>query len=392
MDATWFDRYRGWTQGRIAPTDCAPADGARAFLLGEDAPEEAAQVTTGDYTEVRQVVDLTDYDLVGATLRTIGRAASQHAVAPNWARDAAELLAFNFDFGTTSTPNLVAPAGEAAGFALASVGGILYPRETYTGARRRCRAVPTGTAAATHLTGANTPAVGTPGAALPAYTLQWWWAPRLDAIAASSGWDIDVLRLDAVDPADGLRYGLRLEMRGLIGPGAHSWSPYLTHYAGATQAALSLSSLYAATTDPGWQQVTITYDAAVSPAEDRISLYVDAAAAGHPAAAIGASPTYPPAGGAVQYAHRNGWGAWDAVRLLRRALTATEVATTYAAATTFGLSAATQWVQRLLVDGVAYAARPLDAAERRSWTDFVAPVRHLTGLHEVAWRLSLEDA
>jgi hypothetical protein len=384
--ATWFDRNRGKRQGRIQPVDQSPADGDYVFLLGEDAPEEVAQITTGDYTEVRQIVDLSDYDFVNATQKTIGRAVSVYAVAPSWARDAAELFAFDFDTGTIRTLNLI-----AAGFALDSFGDISYPHETYTGARKRCRAVPVNTTVETHLMGVNTPAIATPLAALSAYTLQWWWNPSFDDIVTSWGWDFDVLRLDAVDESDGLRYGLRLEMRGLTGAGAHSWSPYLTHYAGANQQGISLASLYAQDPSPGWQQLTLTYDASVSPATDRLTLYADKVSLGHPGTAMTVSPFTPPEDGAVQYAHKNGWGQWDSVRLLSRAMNASEVETSYDQATTFGLSSATKWIQRIIIDGDIYAERILRNDERRTWTDFMVPARHLLGEHEVAFRLSLED-
>jgi hypothetical protein len=46
----------------------------------------------------------------------------------------------------------------------------------------------------------------------------------------------------------------------------------------------------------------------------------------------------------------------------------------------------------LLIDGVVYATRRVAVAERRRWIDFAAPVRLLTGPHEVAFRLALEAA
>ena len=80
----------------------------------------------------------------------------------------------------------------------------------------------------------------------------------------------------------------------------------------------------------------------------------------------------------------------DALRLLWRVLSEEDVAAERAACVIAPDPVELHWSMSVLIDGVPFARRDLGAGEARSWTDFWAPVRQITGTHRVAFRLSLE--
>jgi hypothetical protein len=196
---TWFDRLRGISQGRSTPENITPVDGNKVFVLGEDEPQEVAVLMDGDYTEVSQVVDLTDYDFVKATMDTVGRACGVSEAVPGWASDSAELFRFNFDIPGSVSRNLIIPAGEVAGFTLDSVGAVSSGKETYSGAQTYCRDIPSGNIAPAHLAGLHSPAVATPLSVLDQYTLQVWVNFFIEEHPESTGVDWVILRFYASD-------------------------------------------------------------------------------------------------------------------------------------------------------------------------------------------------
>ena len=384
----WFDRLRGVSQGRIEPESVVPVDGSRIFMLGEDNPTEEVRLSTGDYTQVRQIVDLTDWDFLNATQDTIGRVTGQGIAAPDWSDEAAELFKFNFNQGLPSSENLVIPTGFPAGFTFDSVGPITYPPEVYSGADSLCRGIPAGTVVPCHLAGVHTPPVDTPLLNLDTYTLQMWVNFDFDSMPDSWGWDFTLL--DFWGSSGPNSYGIALQILGVPGLGAHSWYPFLTHH-NAGSSGVSMDLLYNPGTNQGWQMFTFTYDSSEPPLS-RVWMYLDTAPLGNPSFSMGTIPAIPPAGvSTLQYAGQNGWGQYDSCRLLNRVLSPAEVVTSYAETTIPGPPVDTEWVQQILINQVVYAERIIQETERRRWIDFIAPVRRLDGQHEVAFRMQLRE-
>jgi hypothetical protein len=221
---------------------------------------------------------------------------------------------------------------------------------------------------------------------LSAYTIQMWVRLDLDAIATSWGWNIPLVNY--VD-ATGVSDGVRLDMEGLTGAGAHGWYPYVTHYnAGSSDGTAFLD--WIPTTSPGWMQITAVFNWAASPSSNRVRIYVNGALASLSVGIPSLQPRTPPSTGYLEIFGGNAWGAVDAVRMLDRALSGFEISASYSQAQTPGVPQTAQWVMEIRVDEMVYARRVVMPDERRRWTDFSAPVRRLTGPHQVAFRLTLE--
>jgi hypothetical protein len=355
-------------------------------VLGEESPEEMTTLMAEDYTEISQIVDLTNWDFVLATMDTIGRETGEAVAPPAWAPDPDELFRFSFDVPGVVTPNLIVPPGEVNGFSLESEGPVSYPQEGYSGASSFCRGIPLGTVVPCHLRGVHSPPVALPLSVLPAYTLQMWVNLDVDAYPESSG--IDFLNTLAFLSTDGLHYyGILFSVYGTWGPGAHQWYPYLTHFDGLSSSGAGMDLLMTWDTNQGWQMLSLTYDSAL-PVMDRVKLYLNDTLLGSPGFGISVSPAIPEAN-ADTLRYGEPWGQYDACRLLGRALSDVEVAESYVQATTPGVPVGTKWVQRILIDDEVYAERTIMTGEERRWWDFVAPVRRLDGTHKVAFRLML---
>ena len=386
---TWFDRYRGISQGRIVPASLTPPHGERIFVLGEDSPTENARLTTGDFTEIRQVVDLTDWDMVLATMETIGRITGSAQSPPAWTNESAELFKFYFDYPNTTSFNSVIPLGESAGFTFDSVGPIVYPTESYSGGNTHCREIPAGNTVPCHLEGVHTPPVATPLTPLPQYTLQFWMNLDVDSLPSSWGVDFNLISFYSIVGPN--RHGILLSFYGLSGPGAHLWYPYLTHFYNASYSGVGFDVLYDIETNQGWELITITYDETEAPL-NRVSMFLDDTYLGHPNFSMNMTPGIPASGySGLQYGDQYCWGQLDACRLLNRVMSPSEVAAAYAELTTPRPLVNTKWAQQILIDGEVYANRILQVDEARRWTDFKAPVRRLSGLHEVTFRFAFRE-
>lgn len=387
---TWFDRLRGMSQGRVSPV-LTPPHGSNVFVLGEEQPIETTRLMPGDHTTVAQVIDLTDWDFVKATMDTIGRASGSASTPPGWSDDANELFKFNFDVPVLSSQNLVIPAGFLNGFSFDSIGNITYPQETYSGADTYCRCIQAYTVIPTHLFGVHTPpVVKTPLASIPAYTVQMWVNFDVDSHPASSGVDFELLDFYGEDGAN--KYGLRISMVGLMGGGSHQWYPRIDHYTGVTTSGVNLNSCYTIDENQGWQMLTFCYDSSAAP-NDRIRMYRNSTNLGTAGSAITVIPSIPPEGSTLlQYGDMNCWGQLDSCRLLDRVLTSPQVSTSYTETITSGVTINTNWVQQILIDSKVYASRVIQVGEERRWTDFIAPVRRLVGHHTVEFRMELQEA
>ena len=69
MELDAFTSRLGLGQGRIRSAELLPDSGEYAFVLGEDETGRLFELATGDHAEVVQDTDLTDVDLVRASLR-----------------------------------------------------------------------------------------------------------------------------------------------------------------------------------------------------------------------------------------------------------------------------------------------------------------------------------
>jgi hypothetical protein len=69
MELDAFTSRLGLGQGRIQPRNASVPSGDHVFVLGEDEPGRFFEIEPGDHAEVTQETDLTDVDLVRASLR-----------------------------------------------------------------------------------------------------------------------------------------------------------------------------------------------------------------------------------------------------------------------------------------------------------------------------------
>ncbi len=383
MGATWFDRLRGESQGRIVPTGRPAAHGDRAFVLGADAAViEPALVGVGDWTEVRQVVDLTEYDLLTATLDTIGRVLNPWIDRSVWRTGAEDELArWALDQAPEAVLNLVDGGPPLVG--VLAAGDLELGSEAYSPDAALCRVIPSGSMGG-QLVGYNTPQIIS--GELLAYTLQAWIDFNTAAHAGSTG--IDATVFDIL-PLAGATGGLRVRLVGVAGPGAHEWLVELRHKNGTTtQTATFPAPVIDA--PPGWGMLSIRYDSKLAAALQADVCWNDATIA--PAGGALVSPSPPTLGQPVRYGSKNLVGSLSAVRLVGRRLDDSELAASWAECTSASAAVPLAWRMQILIDGVVFAERVIPEDEQRRWTDWAIPVRRYTGTHDVAFRLALGPA
>lgn len=377
MKATWFDEERGARSGRVERAG-AP-EGARVFVLGAADPPRVSIVGPDDFTEVRQIVDLTGYDLVGATMDTIGRALLPIQPPSGWPLDDGALLRWNLDNPLGPVPSVVPDR-----FPLLPEGDILPDTETYSPEQSYCRRIPVGSAAA-RLAGVMSalPSLAT----MDRWTLQWW-QDWVGWPTVPTSWGVDLPVFSALSAL----HGLRVRWRGLAGPGAHRW--YLMAATRDGSGGMSDTAFVNYLLDPplGWTQFTVVYDR-FAPFPLGFRLYADAVLVDTGFAGPAAPLAMPPAGTAVEYGGPQLQSRFDQIRLLPDiALSDADVADSFAQCTTLPPPIALAWRMELLIDGERFAAREIPPAEQRRWADFLAPCRQLVGPHEVAFRLTLARA
>jgi len=383
---TWFDRLRGAGQGRSIPKSFTAPDGSHVFVLGADgALEEAvlsggdpATLTPGDHSEITQVIDLSDWDLVAATMDTVGVAMGQAQPAPGFPDDYDPLWHFNYDIGLPTARNLV-----AGGFDLVDQGDIEIANESYSPLLTRCRQVPIGSLSA-QLLGANTPQ-WFPGGSLDNYTFQMWF--DFDAVAHPTSWGVSP---DLFRCVDGVPNGFSAQLGGAVGPGAHQWNVSVTHYYTGNTGSV-FSAFTWDTPNPGWKLITVTWDRFAA-LWDRLLCYID----GNPTpllpfSPVSNSPVAAAPGTPITAGDRELWGRFDEMRMLDVTLTPSEVVASYLACTSMPTPIDYEWLMQIIINAEVYAERVIVPGERRRWTDFKAPVRHLTGPCEVSFRLTLQE-
>jgi len=370
---TWFDRLRAEGQGRTKPQNFVAPNGEHVFVLGVDGNIEKAILQSGDCTEIRQIVDLTDWDLVAATMDTIGVLMSQAQPQPGFS-DLDPLWWFDYNIGE---PDGRAANRVAGAFSLEGRGNIEIGQETHSPALTYCRDIPVdGTA---YLEGVNTPQWMVPST-LDAYTFQIW--IDFNAVAHLSSAGINPVIFDCID---GALNGFRFFLRGAIG---HRWSPAVCH-AAAGIVGKAFPGYVIDSPNPGWTLISLVWDISLPPA-DRLLLYIDDNPVSYlPSSVMGTSPIAPAPGTPVIVGDPLLWGSLDEMRMLPMALSQSQIADSYWETTEWPAPVDFRWLMQILINDEVYAERTIMPQERRRWTDFKAPVRHLNGACEVCFRLKL---
>ncbi len=364
--ATEFDGLRGFTSGRL-PVASAP-DGERAFVLGSQGGATKHWVSDGDYTDVRQTANLDDIDLVGATFDMAGAVVEQAVVPPGLEADEHTLLFFPMDEDTADAGNAVKD-----GFRLVGRGDIAVGVETYSGVGKLCKMIPQDTTDG-RLVGTNTPR-SFPGS-LPQYDIDFWLKFEVGG-RDSPGISPAIFACDT--PGVG---GLRLYLDGLSGPpGTRSWSFAMDHRNGAT-VETSVLSAHAITADTGWVCYKLTFTAT------DLHLYANGVQVA--SGTISTEPAQPEDGETVYVADPQLWGEIDQLRM-RSNFSGSTPAEDYAAQVGGNRIHNFRWRMSIRVDDVEIVSRVIDPTEQLRLTDFRAPVGRYTGIHDVAFRLALEE-
>lgn len=376
--ATWFDRDRGIRSGRIQPQVVTPADGDNVFVLGAEGLVELIDASHGDYARVSQVVDLTDYDLLTANMQTIGTIMGQYVRLASFQPE--DNLVFWFDFNVGSDPSKNLRTGPGLGaFAMNMVGDIAPGVEPYSPNGTFCRNIPQGAGVA-HMLGDNLPQAF-PGT-MNEWALQWWMNFDTSVYPASTG--ISPVIFKALDSSGGLQVDL-------VGAAAlHEWNFAITHGNGGTNQTIPILD-YDMDAPEGWKMFTLRYEQALSP-PNQCELFINDTRVGGCATAFTTTPVIaaPSSPTDVTYGHAELVGGIDDIRLLHRTLSDLEIANNYESCTENGTPMDFAWLMQIEINDRVYATRTIRPDERRTWADFIAPVRLLSGEHDVAFVLKLE--
>jgi hypothetical protein len=372
--ATWFDRDRGVRSGRIIPSVVTPPDGDHVFVLGAEALSELAEVSGGDFTEVRQTVDLTGYDMLKATMDTIGTPMGQYQPKAGFDIDPDMLFGFDFNVGSGPSKNLV-----DGGFPMGMNGSIAVGKETYSPNGTYCRVIPVGAGAA-NMSGTNSPQAFP--ATLPEWTFQWWMNFDSSAYPVSTG--VNPVVLDMSPSGTG---GISVVLAGVVG--LHKWEVLVKQYSGIVETATIGG--FEIDSPQGWNLYTLRYKHSNSP-PTQLELFVETLLAGQATTPFTVPPGQPLITQDVVYGNHELVGGLDDMRLISSRLSDLEVGLSWSGCVYNPAPIDHKWVMQISIDGRVYAERDIAAEERRRWTDFYAPVRLLTGPHDVAFRLKLETA
>jgi len=375
---TWFDSFRGESQGRIAPRIITPTEGTKIFALGAEQIDVSAMLQDGDYTEVHQTLDLTGVDIVGATLDTLGVAMQQFEHPVGMEADAFTNILWTMDENYVGIANSVQPGANLAGQGDAEVSV-----ETYSAVGSKCRKIPAGSTTG-FFSGLMPPVSGAP-ASVPSYSFLWWMDFDADSHVTSDS--INPIVFKAIDAGVG---GVEIGLVGETGVGTpHQWWLYVKHVLGGSDETIIFTG-HPITATTGWHMFAIVFDA-TQVGVNRLRLYVD----GVLSTAGATAPTFyvgtPTSTLTAYLADPNLWGSIDQVKNTFPAYSASEVLAEYNACIAAQVINDAAWKMSVLVDDVVYCERTIIAAEARYWRDFYAPVRQLTGDHKVAFRLQLNE-
>jgi hypothetical protein len=373
--ANWFDVYRGVKSGRIIPKTVEPSDGSYVFMLGADGLEELATVSADDYVELRQIVDLTGYDLVGANMKTVGVVANSYQPLAGFDWDEADIL-FGFDFNVGAWPVANKISG---GFDLEKVGFVEIGNESYSPNAAYCRLIDGGASEAKML-GDNDPQAFP--VILTEWTYQWWMNFDSSYYLASTG--ISPMIFSAFSPLVG---GLAVELAGVAG--LHKWELFVDQHSAGLLESQQLVG-FEIDAPPGWQFCTLRYKHSLAP-PNQLELFIGSSLVGQATAAFTVAPGQPASPCDVVYASKELVGSIDDMRLLSRWLTDLEIQDSYNGCISNPGEIDHEWHMSILIDDVEYADRVMGETEQREWTDLYVPVRLLNGQHEVTFRLSFKE-
>lgn len=350
------------------------------FVLGATDDAEVVSLQDGDYTEIKQLVDLTNVDVVQATIDTIG-AAVQQALDPNQLLVEADTLwMFPMNREVAGATNAV-----LSGFDLIGIGGINPVEETYSapGWRSMCRDFPiAGTA---QLVGENTPPFMS--APLSEYTIEFFM--NFDMASIPSSWGFDPTIMQCSDGVD----GIAVRLNGAVGPGARTWVMSVTHWNNPAAESNVFPSYILNPTNPamlGWHFYSIVWDSALF-GTNRLRLFVDGVLVSTAVAVPTVWPAPPPPGQEFILGSNLLWGQLDQARMSDTAHNAFKVLQDYNTCINVPVAHDYGWRMQILIDGTVYVERFIPATEMRRWSDFRAPTHLLSGNHEVAFRLLLEE-
>jgi hypothetical protein len=363
-DGTWFDAGPGVLSGYL---------GAAGYDLGLTDSRDRTTLYPGDYVEVRQDVDLTGYDLASLVAAVTGLVVPMGLEQPGYLSDADTLLHYRMDEVSVGARDEVAwqhdlrPDGGPVGMAV----------PTYNAGYGLAR---TWGAGAGSLAGVADPAV-IPAGGLAAYTVDWWQAFDVDAIATSNGVSPVIFQLRSVTAG-----GLRMRWLGTGGMGAHSWQLQVEHWAGGVRSAQAAAATLRAA-NLGNEFFSVSFDDVALTARvyrNGALLATTAPLAHAPGATLAAAR--------LQVGDPLYRGMIDDLRLseVDRGLAGHQAA--YATRLNAPAAYAVRWLLEVRIDGEVYATCEVtpDAVARPTYLN--APVFHVPGVHTVSCRLALGAA
>lgn len=371
---TAFQRRRGEASGRIAPNEMTPSAGTKIFVLGAE-DSETEILSDGDFVEVSQSVDLTGVDVIRPSVQTVG-VVMQSFTYPTTLQLLSDTLAlWSMDEDGVDALNSKFPGAD-----LSAAGSVSASTENYSAGGTSCRRIPPSTGDS-RLEGENNPVIWS--SPLSEYTFEAWVKFEASAHGGDST-GVNPTLFECVTAAGG---GLRIYLAGETA--GNKWNVAVQHTNGGSTAS-QLFTVWEITADIDWTLITVVFDDAESGGA-KLKLYIDGVFEGNAPAAITAQPGPADLDEDVYVADSDLVGYIDQVRLSDTAHDASTVLADYERCVDDAVSNSSEWVMSILVDGTVYGQRTIAAGEAKTLYDFRAPVRHLTGDHTVAFRMTLNE-
>jgi hypothetical protein len=373
---TWFEKQRGINSGRITPAIVEPTEGDKVFVLGQEDPIEPSIISIGDYTSVKQVVDLTGYDFVNATFNTLGQTAQAIPLdTALWSPDDAEIMRFEMSEPGTTCANSI-----SGGASIADSPSVGHSVEEYSGADKICRESFAASSPGS-ISGINTPAMSpSASASLPKATLQFW--AKIHWSQMTSFGQYEYIQIGEYFTGTGFALAIIIDGGGVKtfdGVGSMGMGP--------------LTSIFSRTTEVGtWEMFTFVYDSDFPSTNGAWKIYINDQYIGQADIVVPGDLVLPALGELISFSGFRIPGELGPVRLLQRAMSPIEIMQSHADSTSGSTFQETKWVQQILINNVIYAEREIIGNEQRTWTDFIAPVRKLEGNQEVEFKLILLEA
>jgi hypothetical protein len=361
-DGSWFDAGPGVLSGYI---------GGAGYNLGLILNTERPILKDGDYVQVRQAVDLTGVDLASLVASMTGLAVPSGFDLPGYSTDEHTLLHYKMNEVAVGARDdvdwrhdLRVDGGEVG--CVIPTYGTGYGLERSWGSGAGC------------LFGAAAPAV-IPVGGLTEYTLDWWQSFDVDSIAASAGVHPVIFQLRSVTAG-----GLRVRWAGTPGPGSHSWQLQVEHWNASLYHAQSAAATLRAA-NAGNEFFSVSYDSTTGTAR----IYLDGVLVAT-TAALAHAPGEHLLGARIQVGDPLYRGTIDAVRFSDSDRGLGGHIAAYATRLGTPRAVTYRWILCVIIDGTEYARGEVtpDAVARPVYLN--APVFHLSGVHDVACRLSLE--